>query len=64
MKKIGITGGIGSWNTYVSEVFQSLGISIFYADSQAKKLMISSEKLIKSVKEEFGNDINKDADLN
>ena len=64
MKKIGITGGIGSGKTYVSEVFQSLGIPIFYADIQAKKLMISSEKLIKSVKEEFGNDIYKDADLN
>ena len=46
MKKIGITGGIGSGKTYVSEVFQSLGIPIFYADLQAKKLMISSEKYI------------------
>ena len=64
MKKIGITGGIGSGKTYVAEVFRSLGISIFYADSQAKKLMISSEKLIKLLKEEFGNDIYKDSDLN
>ena len=64
MKKIGITGGIGSGKTYVSEVFRSLGIPIFYADIQAKKLMISSEKFIKLVKEEFGNDIYKDADFN
>ena len=64
MKKIGITGGIGSGKTYVSEVFRSLRIPIFYADIQAKKLMISSEKLIKLVKEEFGNDIYKDSDLN
>ena len=64
MKKIGITGGIGSGKTYVTEVFQSLGIPIFYADSQANKLMISSEKLIKLLKEEFGNDIYKDSDLN
>ena len=64
MKKIGITGGIGSGKTYVAEVFRSLGISIFYADSQANKLMISSEKLIKLLKEEFSNDIYKDADLN
>ena len=64
MKKIGITGGIGSGKTYVAAVFQSLGIPIFYADIQAKKLMISSEKLIKLVKEEFGNDIYKDADFN
>ena len=64
MKKIGITGGIGSGKTYVAEVFRSLGISIFYADSQAKKIMISSEKMIKLLKEEFGNDIYKDSDLN
>ena len=64
MKKIGITGGIGSGKTYVAAVFQSLGIPIFYADIQAKKLMTSSEKLIKLLKEEFGNDIYKDSDLN
>ena len=64
MKKIGITGGIGSGKTYVSEVFRSLGIPIFYADIQAKQLMTSSEKLIKLLKEEFGYEIYKDADLN
>ena len=64
MKKIGITGGIGSGKTYISEVFRSLGIPIFYADIQAKKLMTSSGKLIKLVKGEFGNDIYKDSDLN
>ena len=64
MKRIGITGGIGSGKTYVASVFQSLGIPIFNADIQAKKLMTSSRKLIKLVKEEFGNDIYKDSDLN
>ena len=64
MKKIGITGGIGSGKTYIASVFQSLGIPIFNADIQAKKLMTSSRKLIKLVKEEFGNDIYKDSDLN
>ncbi len=64
MKKIGSTGGIGSGKTYVASVFQSLGIPIFNADIQAKKIMTSSGKLIKLVKEEFGNDIYKDSDLN
>ena len=64
MKKIGITGGIGSGKTYVASVFQSLGIPIFNADIQAKKIMTYSGKLRKLVKEEFGNDIYKDADLN
>ena len=64
MKKIGITGGIGSGKTYVASVFQSFGVPIFNADIQAKKIMTSSGKLIKLVKEEFGNDIYKDSDLN
>ncbi|MBT7620680.1 MAG: dephospho-CoA kinase [Flavobacteriales bacterium] len=64
MKKIGITGGIGSGKTYVASVFKSLGIPIFNADIQAKKIMTSSRKLIKLLKEEFGNDIYKDSDLN
>tara|TARA_Y100000389_G_C17269518_1_gene417219 strand:- start:98 stop:676 length:579 start_codon:yes stop_codon:yes gene_type:complete len=64
MKKIGITGGIGSGKTYVASVFQSFRIPIFNADIQAKKVMTSSRKLIKVVKEEFGNDIYKDSDLN
>tara|TARA_B100001094_G_scaffold325613_1_gene380266 strand:+ start:255 stop:833 length:579 start_codon:yes stop_codon:yes gene_type:complete len=64
MKKIGITGGIGSGKTYIASVFQSFRIPIFNADIQAKKVMTSSRKLIKVVKEEFGNDIYKDSDLN
>lgn len=57
MKKIGITGGIGSGKTYVSEVFSSLGIPVFNADIESKRLMSSSNKLISLVKDSFGNDI-------
>ena len=41
MKKIGLTGGIGSGKTYVSRVFESLGISVFNADIEAKKLYLT-----------------------
>ena len=64
MKKIGITGGIGSGKTYVANIFHSLGVPVFNADSEANKSMISSKKLMKLVKEEFGNDIYKDKYLN
>ena len=57
MKKIGITGSIGSGKTYVSKIFESLGISVFYADSEAKKIMSCSFDLINSIKNEFGDDI-------
>ena len=64
MKKIGITGGIGSGKTYVSKVFESLGIPVFNADIEAKKLMSTSSDLIQSIKYEFGNDIFDDYILN
>jgi len=38
MKKIGLTGGIGVGKTYVSKIFQQMGIPIFNADEQAKKM--------------------------
>jgi dephospho-CoA kinase len=38
MKKIGITGGIGSGKTIICEVFQLLGVPVFYADNVARDL--------------------------
>jgi len=38
MKKIGITGGIGSGKTTVCEIFKLLGIAVFHADDEARKL--------------------------
>jgi len=57
MKKIGITGGIGSGKTYISNIFKSLGIPLFNSDIEAKRLMNSSKKLISQIKKEFGEDI-------
>ena len=38
MKVIGVTGGIGSGKTTVCKIFELLGIPVFYADAEAKKL--------------------------
>ena len=46
MKKIGITGNIGSGKSYVCKIFESIGIPVFYSDDETKKLY-----LIPSVKE-------------
>lgn len=54
MLKIGITGGIGSGKTTVSQVFKLLDIPVFYADDRAKKLMVEDQVLIKQIKTEFG----------
>ncbi len=38
MKIVGLTGGIGSGKTTVSNIFSSLGVPIFNADYEAKEL--------------------------
>ncbi len=54
MKKIGITGGIGSGKTTVCKIFETLGIPIYYADDRAKALMVQSESIRSQIKEVFG----------
>ncbi|HNX22300.1 MAG TPA: dephospho-CoA kinase [Bacteroidales bacterium] len=38
MLKIALTGGIGTGKTYLSKHFVEMGIPVFYADEEAKKL--------------------------
>jgi dephospho-CoA kinase len=38
MLKIGLTGGIGTGKTYISRHFVEMGIPVFYADEETKKL--------------------------
>ena len=64
MKKIGLTGGIGVGKTYVTEVYKSLGVPVFNADIEAKKLMITPKKLMNLVKSEFGENIYVNKNLN
>ena len=54
MKKIGLTGGIGVGKTYVSKIFQQMGIPIFNADEQAKKCMVDDANLKAAVQLAFG----------
>lgn len=55
-KIIGLTGGIGSGKTTIANYFSTLGIPVYIADDEAKKLMESSE-VKDSIKEKFGESI-------
>lgn len=54
MLRVGLTGGIGSGKSTVANIFKVLGIPVFDADSEAKKLMEEDSSLVNSIKKEFG----------
>lgn len=54
MLKTGITGGIGSGKSTVCQVFEALGIPVFYADAAAKYLMQKDPFLRAGIIEIFG----------
>ena len=54
MKKVGITGGIGSGKTTVCKIFEILGIPIYYADDKAKELIVKNEALRTKLIAAFG----------
>lgn len=56
MKKIGITGGIGSGKSTVCRVFSVLGIPVYYADEAAKRLMQHDHLLKTAIREHFGHE--------
>lgn len=56
MKKIGITGGIGSGKTTVCKIFASLGIPVYYADDRAKALIMEDTKLVREIKNLLGDE--------
>lgn len=55
-KIIGLTGGIGSGKTTVAKHFLSLGVPVYIADDEAKKIMQTAD-CIESIREKFGCDV-------
>jgi len=54
MKIIGLTGGIGSGKTTVSMMFKELGVPIYIADIEAKKLTNTSKIIKKEIIDVLG----------
>ncbi len=49
MFKVGVTGNIGSGKTLICQMFASLGVPIFNADNEARRLMNSDPELQKDI---------------
>lgn len=56
MYKIALTGGIGTGKTYLSKQFVQMGIPVFYADDEAKKIY-QDPKVKQSLCQVFGTEI-------
>ncbi len=52
--RVGLTGGIGSGKSTVAQIFEVLGIPVFYADIAAKKIMNEDEGLRSAITNIFG----------
>ncbi len=52
--KVGITGNIGSGKTTICKIFETLDIPIYYADDQAKLLMVEDQNVREKIKLLFG----------
>jgi dephospho-CoA kinase len=62
MKKIAITGGIGTGKTYISRFFVQMGIPVFYADEEAKKCYGMPE-VIEALRTQLGEEVFTDGQL-
>jgi dephospho-CoA kinase len=64
MKKIGLTGGIGSGKSTIAEVFKVLNIPVYNSDERAKALMNENPLLMEEISKIFGAHIYQNGELN
>ena len=60
---VGLTGGIGSGKTTVAKMFEALGVSVYIADLQARKIT-NQPATLKLIVQEFGNAVVENEQLN
>ena len=56
MFKVGISGTIGSGKTTVARIFESLGVPVYFADTEARKIL-NYEVVTQKLRTEFGEEI-------
>lgn len=64
MIKLGVTGGIGSGKSVVSQLLELFGIPVFYADKESKRLTSSSPVIKEKLIDMFGDEIYEGGKLN
>jgi dephospho-CoA kinase len=63
MKTIGLTGGIGSGKSTVSRLLEIMGMRVYVADTESKKLVNTSSHIRKQLTAKFGSQLYRDGEL-
>ena len=64
MKRIGLTGGIGSGKSYIAEILEKMGYPVYYSDERSKVLTDTHPEIRAGLIERFGEEIYTDGTLN
>ena len=64
MKKIGLTGGIGSGKSYIAGVLEKMGYPVYYSDEQSKVLTDTHPEIRAGLISRFGTGIYSEGILN
>lgn len=62
--RLGITGGIGSGKSFLSKLLIKKGIPVFDSDFEAKRLMLTDDEIIFSLKSLLGDHVYQDGEIN
>ena len=54
---VGLTGGIGSGKSSVSEIFEGLGVKVVDADVASRQPVMKGQPALKKISEKFGSNI-------
>ena len=64
MKKIGLTGGIGSGKSFVANIIEKMGHPVYYSDCRSKELSNENPEIQKKLREAFGDEVYQNGTLN
>jgi dephospho-CoA kinase len=64
VKRIGLSGGIGSGKSYVAEILEKMGFPVYYADARAKALTDTHPHIMSELIKRFGTTVYEDGVLN
>jgi dephospho-CoA kinase len=64
MKRIGLTGGIGSGKSFIAQIIEHMGYPVYYSDARAKELTKSNPTIKMGLISLFGKEVYKGNQLN